>query len=505
MTRVRTERVQELLSQFQPRRIPSERRIFANRTLRMSGVELIGFDMDYTLAQYHVAVEDLAIRLTMQALVEQRGYAEEILGFEYDPEFAIRGLVVDKRHGTLLKMDTHRHIARAFRGLEPLDKRDRRSLYRDDRLGIGADRCALIDTAFAVPEAWLFARLVDLLSRTRGRALAEADYVLIFDDIRQAIDGVHADQSLKDIIRADLSTYIARDPELAPTLQRLRAAGKRLFLMTNSYGSYTDAVMSYLLNGELDEYGGWRSYFDIVVVGSRKPLFFTGDEPFFRLDEQWAVIPDEVTLLEPGAVYQGGNIRDFESLCGTAGDRILYVGDNMYGDILRSKKASTWRTAMLVPELERELQNLAQLAPEFERLAELETRRSQLDREIHRQSTLIGSMNDFRGDRHGEFSAEERRAFKHALRVAHQDLEDVEGALHECLAEIHSLDTRIERAFNPNWGMLLKSRHEHSLFGGQVEDYACLYTSRVANFCAYSPFQYFRTPRDLMPHEHPVP
>jgi len=34
-----------------------------------------------------------------------------------------------------------------------------------------------------------------------------------------------------------------------------------------------------------------------------------------------------------------------------------------------------------------------------------------------------------------------------------------------------------------------------------VEDYACVYTSRVSNFLAYSPVQYFRAPRALMPHE----
>jgi len=34
-----------------------------------------------------------------------------------------------------------------------------------------------------------------------------------------------------------------------------------------------------------------------------------------------------------------------------------------------------------------------------------------------------------------------------------------------------------------------------------VEQFACIYTSRVSNFLHYSPMQYFRSPRDLMPHE----
>ncbi|MFS8064986.1 MAG: 5'-nucleotidase domain-containing protein, partial [Byssovorax sp.] len=42
---------------------------------------------------------------------------------------------------------------------------------------------------------------------------------------------------------------------------------------------------------------------------------------------------------------------------------------------------------------------------------------------------------------------------------------------------------------------------ETSSFGDQVEEYACLYTSKVSNLLAYSPLQYYRSPRDLLPHE----
>jgi hypothetical protein len=48
---------------------------------------------------------------------------------------------------------------------------------------------------------------------------------------------------------------------------------------------------------------------------------------------------------------------------------------------------------------------------------------------------------------------------------------------------------------------LLKEASETSSFGDQVEEYACIYTSRVSNLLAYSPLQYFRSPRDQMPHE----
>ena len=72
------------------------------------------------------------------------------------------------------------------------------------------------------------------------------------------------------------------------------------------------------------------------------------------------------------------------------------------------------------------------------------------------------------------------------------------GARKYCTGE---LDTLVENEFNRYWGLVFKEGHETSRFGEQVEDYACVYTSRVSNFRFYSPMQYFRGPRDRMPHE----
>ena len=68
-------------------------------------------------------------------------------------------------------------------------------------------------------------------------------------------------------------------------------------------------------------------------------------------------------------------------------------------------------------------------------------------------------------------------------------------------AEVDSLEQRLDRAYNPHWGSLLREGNENSRFGEQVNDYADLYTSRVSNFSPYSPLRYFRAPRRPMPHE----
>lgn len=38
------------------------------------------------------------------------------------------------------------------------------------------------------------------------------------------------------------------------------------------------------------------------------------------------------------------------------GKEILYVGDHIFGDILKSKKRQGWKTFLVVPELIKELQ-----------------------------------------------------------------------------------------------------------------------------------------------------
>src|SRR3954454_9302952 len=77
--------------------ISRSRRIFVNRNLRMDEIDLIGFDMDYTLALYHQRnLESLSIQCTLDKLIAKRGYPDDIRMLDFDPSFAVRGLVVDR-------------------------------------------------------------------------------------------------------------------------------------------------------------------------------------------------------------------------------------------------------------------------------------------------------------------------------------------------------------------------------------------------------------------------
>jgi len=481
--------------------VPRRDRVFCNRNLRMDSIEMIGFDMDYTLALYHQdKLEKLSIQLTLQKMVEKRGYPAEILKVDYEPKWAIRGLMVDKRRGNVFKMDRHSHVGRGYHGFRLLEKEERRDTYRAERLYFATPDYAWIDTLFGLPEAVMFLTLVDYFDRVRG-APAD-DYTKLMDDIRASIDEAHADDTLKSVIKADLAGYIQKDPDLGETLHKLRSSGKKLFLLTNSLFDYTDAVMKFLLDGERNAYPSWRNYFDVVIVGGSKPAFFNERRPFVQLDPVTGKpLAAEVERFAPGRVYQGGNVLSFEQFTGIRGENVLYIGDHIYGDILRLRKQHMWRTAMVLQELDREIAVSDRLEGEIEDLDLLDRRRRNLESEIDYQSLRLKKIKALLDETNGSLGPTQRARLEEAKKQTKKGLDSLRDRNALMTEEVSNLEESIERAYNPYWGSILREGNENSRFGEQVNDYADLYTSRVSNFLPYSPLRYFRAPRRTMPHE----
>ena len=131
------------------------RQIYTNRSLKMDEIALCGFDMDYTLAVYSMRqIEELAFHMTLDRMVQKLGYREELRGLNYDHEFVIRGLVVDKDQGNIFKMDRHNHVGRCYHGRRQLSLDERRALYQtNEKIRLSLPRFAWIDTLFSLPEA----------------------------------------------------------------------------------------------------------------------------------------------------------------------------------------------------------------------------------------------------------------------------------------------------------------------------------------------------------------
>src|SRR5262249_18008343 len=96
--------------------------------------------------------------------------------------------------------------------------------------------------------------------------------------------------------------------------------------------------------------------------------------------------------LERGKIYEGGNLQDFERALGVTGDEILYVGDHIYGDILRSKKDSAWRTAMIMQELATEIAAYEACHEDFVTLEALEEQREHLEDDLRYYQARIKEL-----------------------------------------------------------------------------------------------------------------
>jgi 5'-nucleotidase len=479
-----------------PGEIPRSQRIYVNRNLRLDQVQMVGFDMDYTLALYHQAkIEELSVAATVQKLVANKGYPAPIQSLTYDARLGIRGLVVDMKLGNVFKPDRYGTPGRVRHGHQALPRREVSALYQQERMRLADPRYAWIDTLFALPEAVMYVSLVEFFDHWAGE---RPPYPQLWRDIRECIDLAHRDGSIKSLVAADLPQYIERDPALAEALHRFRSSGKRLFLLTNSDLAYTDPVMTYLLGSALPAYPSWRNFFDVIIVSGTKPAFFTEERPFVELDPSGEPLPKASRgPFVRGRVYAGGNLRDFEERARARGSDVLYIGDHIYGDMLRSRKSSAWRTAMVLQELEHEIEVHDRITPDLSRLDDLERQLRHLDAEISDKQMVLRALQR----RESEGGPLPEAEVEPAKRAVKETLDRMRAELRSSMEEHRRLEDTLDAAFNPHWGPMFREGHEISKFGEQVEAYACVYTTRVSNFRFYSPNRHFRGPRDRMPHE----
>ena len=468
--------------------IAKPNRIFVNRNLRMGSIRWVGFDMDHTLALYNRNfIEALAFDLAKDALIRDHGYPTLLREVRYDPDFGIRGLVVDKEKGNILKMDKFQYVAEALHGRRRLDKETRRDLYTSGGLRMSGDRFWSNDTLFGLPEISLYAGVVEALE---AEALSELDYRRLFDEIRSSVDQVHRDGTLKSLILDRLGECFLRDPQLPAALDKLRRSGKKLFLLTNSDLDYTEAVLAHVLADGLLE-RPWWAYFDLIVTDSRKPGFFSEQAAWRPVEGDCHGVP----------CFTGGNVQLLQQQLGAAGDAILYVGDHIYGDILRSKKSCGWRTMMIVEELEHELRAMEASAPDTERIDGLQAENEAILERLLEVREALDAARQTKLTGYRSLAPEAMRAMDE--RLVHHSAEErtLDQRLTANLLAIKEIEAGIRRRFNPYWGPLCKVDNELSRFGDQMGDFACLYTSRVSNFLYYPADKYFLSPEELLPHE----
>lgn len=455
-------------------------KVFVNRTLNLKQIKYIGLDMDHTLVPYNSRnFEQLAHKVVLEKLVNKKGYPKDILNLPFEFEKAIRGLVLDTKNGNLLKLNRYSGIRMSTHGTKPIDFKTQKKIYKSKYIDLGNENYYAIDTIFSISPALLFAQLVDLKDDKHNGVLP--DYTQIAGDILECLDESHQDGSIKDHVRKDIDHFIYKSPETVANLERYKRHGKKIFIITNSDFDYSKFILDSCITPYLQDHKHWSELFEFVITLAHKPKFFYEKHDFVNVDLKKGVLESIATEIKPG-VYQGGCASIFTDSLDLSGDDILYIGDHIYGDILRLKKDCNWRTGLIVDELDGEITNLKK--SKF------------IDDEIN---TLMASKDPF--ERELLKIQTDHDEGKETSKDQALELQEQIGAIDK---KISDLISKHQTYFNPHWGEMMRIGSEESYFASQVERFACIYMSHLNHLLELSPRTYFRGFRRTLPHEYEV-
>ncbi len=460
------------------------RGLYCNRTLNLRGVRAIGYDMDYTLIHYHVDEWERAAFEHARQQLSAQGWPVESLTF--DPSAFTLGLVFDLELGNLVKATRFGYVMKVQHGTRTLTFDEQRTVYDGVVIDLGEERFEFMNTLFELSRASLWTQLVEIHDIKPLPGVAS--FLHLYREIDRALGAAHLEGALKQQIVDDPERFVDFDPGIVGTLNDQRLAGKQLLLITNSEWWYTERIMSWCVNGSMPDGQTWRDLFDVVIVAAAKPRFFSEQGPIYRLvDDELGHLEPHYGALERGEVYHGGNARMVEASLGHDPSQFLYVGDHLFGDVHVTKDVLRWRTCLIARELEDEVAAAAGFAGSEQELRTLMVEKGRLE-QVHSRLRL------------------DRRR----LVVADEPRDETDAAIDAAARQIATIDADIAPLAqaaamqgNDVWGPLMRAGIDKSLFARQVEKYADVYTSRVSNFAAATPYGYLRAARGSLPHDAP--
>lgn len=448
--------------------------IYVNRTLNMKHIKAIGLDMDYTLVRYNsTAFEEMTYQEIKNKLLTLKKYPEKVKTLQFDYDRIIRGLVIDKPHGNVLKLSLHSKVKQSRHGGSELDFKTQQKVYQ----GLSVDlndsaRFSIVDTSFSIAYACLFMQIVDM--KNAHPELELPDFLQIEKDLVEALDVSHRDGTLKGGVKKNVKKYIVQDPASVEVLENFKRFGKKLWVVTNSDYDYTKLLLDYTITPFLKDHKHWTELFDIVITSAAKPRFFTDRLPFLDVDLSSGLMRNHHGPVTRG-VFQGGCAQTLQRDNELSGEQILYLGDHIYGDILTLKKTCNWRTALVVEEIEGEREALKKTRPLNDQINQLMGMKITVEHQLDR----LHDKNDKDKSKTGPLFNE----------VASID------------KQLGKLIREYQTHFNPHWGEVMRAGVEPSRFAGQVEKYACIYMGRIADFAEHSPRTYYRPKKRPLPHE----
>jgi len=453
------------------------KKVFVNRILNMRKIKLIGVDMDHTLIRYNSEqFEALVYQLITERLVQLKNYPEHIKTFTFNYNEAIRGLVIDTKNGNILKLSRYGAIRQSYHGTKSISFSDQQNIYRSIYVDLGDPNYMPIDTSFSISFCVLYSQLIDLKDELGTQM---PSYQTIAADVQYCVDKVHSDGSLKKIIAKNLKKYVIKEKSVVDGLKHFLRHGKKIFILTNSEYSYTQLLLDYAITPFLDKDESWQDLFEYVITLANKPRFFYDNLRFLSVNQDTGLMTNIEGPIGPG-IYQGGNAKKFTESLNIRGDEILYIGDHIYGDILRLKKDCNWRTALVVEELGQEIAAQIRALPIEKSIAEAMNIKKELEQHYVTLCTQSIDENSNKFD---------------------TEIYSLQSQITALDVEISKLLKQQSAFYNPKWDRIFRAGAEESYFAYQVDRFACIYMEKLSDLLALSPLNYFRANRRQLAHD----
>ena len=339
-------------------------------------VDVIGFDIDFTLLLYNKKhMTRLIYESLCEFLIKYKNYPEKIRYSEnkdFVDSFSCKNIVIDFKKGNALKLRKDKSIIRAYHGKRELKKEEINSVYENGVFPVfkisthyNSDFYINIDS-FQPQNLAIFLICVDLFDK--GELIAIKEYE---DIIKHLLDGMNYNYNIKSF--EDFSTFgyyfpeIYKHPELylytkyncEALLDKLRKKGKKLFFATNSNYSYSHYILEKVLG---DNY---HDYFDLCFYKSCKPGFFqdpkeSNPKCFFYNDQQ------EISCTEMDddtykKIYEGNHILTggsyvlvehfFQKMLNKKELKCVFVGDNIIGDCEVPSRLKDWESVFIFDDI----------------------------------------------------------------------------------------------------------------------------------------------------------
>jgi 5'-nucleotidase len=375
----------------------------------LNKVDVIGFDLDHTLAIYKIeAFTELIYNAFARYLVEHKNYPKEILIYstnesdsncdldereknkkfntDFVHKFSGIEVVIDLKNGNAIKIDENRIVIKAYHGIDELSQEQIEKIYgvekefteihHDNAKG---NNCHSILNNFEYHLIPIFLMCVHLLEigSLKLNSKGAEPFNQIFEDIMEAavfnynlIDA--EEKRIKNMAESNgyFFNNFQKDPKKylddynpKEMLIHLRNKGVQIFFATNSFYEFADVILRKTIG---DDY---LDYFDLAVFYSQKPAFFYKD------NRNSAYFPDLTKNDHRGQEVTSENVKDdqiFDSLCreksliegsyhvveeffrkkkGKEDIKFIYVGDNLYSDVYHSSNLPNWSSIGVLDEL----------------------------------------------------------------------------------------------------------------------------------------------------------